>query len=304
MTTRRSKRTTAQKARSKSATQLDPSEWDFREIPFEETEACYLYEYGRELTKVWPRLSLVMRNWEKKLCANIPAANATEVLIGRIFTLRFGDFPQVHPSFFPRTSWRRLSQQQRAAMVGAVNMGVGHFSRREHSRQLLIRTLREFGPKRGTSVQQFIEAYEHLNPPEVWDQTDYGLFAINWSYGSPEIIKTFKSWVEEQRNQRARLGFPPPKRRTTARGGFRDRLQRLGALRIVNHYSPTELSPDPDATNPNRKLNVPAPYGHSSDLHEAAKKARTMIERIRAVGKTPRELITLRWDPLWPHPRV
>ena len=35
---------------------MDRKEWDFERIPADQLEACFCYEYGRELTKQWPRL--------------------------------------------------------------------------------------------------------------------------------------------------------------------------------------------------------------------------------------------------------
>jgi hypothetical protein len=35
---------------------MDRKEWDFEQIPPSELEACFCYEYGRELTRQWPIL--------------------------------------------------------------------------------------------------------------------------------------------------------------------------------------------------------------------------------------------------------
>ena len=68
--------------------------------------------------------------------------------------------------------------------------------------------------------------------------------------------------ARDQRQEREKLGLKAIKYRKTSRGGFRDKLRWLGALRIVSHYSRGELSDYPCADNPNenkkfRSLLVP-----------------------------------------------
>ena len=45
---------------------IDKEEWDFARIPLDQREACYLYEYERELTKHWPRLSQLFLIWKQR----------------------------------------------------------------------------------------------------------------------------------------------------------------------------------------------------------------------------------------------
>ena len=66
------------------------------------------------------------------------------------------------------------------------------------------------------------------------------------------------------------------KHQKKGRGGYRDKLRWLGALRVVRYYSPSELG-----DYPHSKVKVDAPYSHLPDLYEAAKKAQGLLDEIR-----------------------
>lgn len=72
--------------------------------------------------------------------------------------------------------------------------------------------------------------------------------------------------------------------RATNRGGARDRLKCLGALRVMKHYGTrkriTGASNGEDVT-------VPTPYRSYSNLFKAAKKARAFLEAIKKGRRAP-----------------
>jgi hypothetical protein len=276
------------KKQSMSAKVLEPEEWNFSSLQSAQVESCYLYEYGREMTRQWPRLLQLFRALEQR--SGLPREHPkwwkeplTYRLIHRAFSRRFqGVFPAVSFEFFPHIPWQALNDTRRSAMMEDVTeLRDSHNHRLD---RLSIQTLRGLEAANVTSIEGFAYLRELFSNHEL-DQTEYGFFAINWNYGNPEIIDAFTSWLQEQRQQREKLGLKAMKYRKTSRGGFGDKLRWLGALRIVNHYSPSELSDYPCIDNPNKKLKVPAPYSHLPDLYEAAKKAQSLVGRIRATRR-------------------
>jgi hypothetical protein len=102
-----------------------------------------------------------------------------------------------------------------------------------------------------------------------------GSFAINWYYPDAQLKRAFAEWLSEQRKDREKRGLTEITYKPRGRGGFRDRLNWLGALRVVNHYSKKQLVDYAD-TN----LKVGAPYRHLPDLYEAAKKALHLLSSV------------------------
>jgi hypothetical protein len=263
-------------------------EWDFSKVPREELAACFVYEYARELTKRWPRLLQLLEIY-KHYC-NLPKEHPDgwkefriHRLLYRMFKRRFGDCPTFW--FFPSTAWQDLADNRRLELVEDLNFDRGF--RESPSRSLKIQTLRELEPANATSIEQFAYLHELFTDEEL-DQTEYGFFAVNWNYADVEIKKAFQSWLNEQRKEHAKLDFTKIRHRKVARGGFRDKLRRLGALRVIEHYLPSELAdlPIKVVDNPSWKLKVPAPYSYLPDLYEAAKEARRLLDAFRAAGPT------------------
>ena len=107
------------------------------------------------------------------------------------------------------------------------------------------------------------------------DQTEYGFFAIDWEHPDPEIKRAFGIWLAEQRAFRKTAGLPGPKFVSRSRGGFRDQLRWLGALRVRNYYTAKELGGYADSN-----LKVDAPYSHLPDLYANAKKAEALLAEL------------------------
>jgi hypothetical protein len=104
--------------------------------------------------------------------------------------------------------------------------------------------------------------------------TEYGFFAINWDFQNSQIVEAFTHWLNDQREARRAIGMREAKH-TVSRGAFRDKLNRLGALRVKNHYRHKDLV-DYGDTN----LKVAAPYSHYPDLLDAAKKAEDEMAKL------------------------
>lgn len=259
-------------------------DWDFSTIPREQLPACFVHEYARELTRQWPRLRTLLAI-RKKRC-QLPKGHPerwkqvrVDRLISRIFSRRFGHCPAFW--LFPDTPWQHIEAKSRGKLVKHMK-----FFRDLHERpyrKLAIHTLRELEPSNVSSIEAFAFMHEFFSDEEL-DQTEYGFFAIDWNYPDLEIENAFKSWLKEQQKERTKLGLTQIKHRKTSRGGFRDKLRRLGALRVINHYPPAELAdlPVKVVDNPSWKLKIAAPYSHLPDLYEAAKKAQRLLDGFRA----------------------
>src|SRR5205807_2348545 len=105
------------------------------------------------------------------------------------------------------------------------------------------------------------------------ERTEYGFFAINWRFADRDLKRTFDEWLAERRKEVERRGWTKPDYKAKIRGGSMDRLNWLGALRVVKHYSKKQLVDYAD-TN----LKVDAPYSHLPDLYKNAKKAGSLLE--------------------------
>jgi hypothetical protein len=261
-----------------------PREWDFSGIASSELRACFAYEYARELTKQWPRLLQLLAIF--KHYSKLPKGHPdgwkeirTHRLLSRIFMRRFGHSPAFW--FFPDTAWQNIEDKERSELVEDLNF-LWSFDEQPY-RRFKIHTLGELEASNVTSIEGFAYLHELLGKEEL-DQTEYGFFAIDWNYVDSEIRRAFESWLNEQRKARANLGLAQIKHHKTARGGFRDKLRRLGALRVINHYQQSELAdlPVKVVDDPSWKLKVPAPYSYLPDLYEAAKKAQQLLDEFRA----------------------
>lgn len=268
------------------------NEWHFDDIPPGELGACYAYEYGREVVSQWLRFLRLLAIW--KMRGELPKGHPdrwkgmqTFRLIHRFLSGRLSGFPPVSSEFFPGICWQDVNEKQRGEMAESFKDGWEQRKRELPQNRFSISTLRELKPANIDSLFAFAWVHELLADYDL-SQTEYGFFAIDWNFDDPAIVGAFTDWLKVQRAERERLGADSPKYRKKGRGGFRDKLRWLGALRVIHHYSPDELADYADSN-----LKVDAPYSHLPDLYEAAKKAQTVVDAIRArKGPPPKP----QWD--------
>ena len=275
--------------------QLSDKEWNFSEVPPDEEETCFLYEYGREMTNQWPRLkrhiSLLFELMSLKAPKGHPLRGKwmrTSEKIHDIFERRFGDFPfevknSADSKGFPETCYQDLDKRQRARLKRMVVEGSHHYHVGHAMNRIKIQTSRELDLMNIKTLRHFAHFHEVFSDNET-DKTEYGFFAIDWNYGNPEIVSAFKSWLDEQRKAH---GFGAPVLRKKSRGGFSDKLTCLGALRIVDNYSPEEFGDYPNKVKGKAK----ALYSNLPELYAAAKKARMLVKKLRIGKDTPRERV-------------
>jgi hypothetical protein len=236
---------------------LDRKEWDFRKISKSEIETCFIYEYARELAKRSPRISALFTQWQagRRAGETTPEfSNGTKAYkeFRKMMTACFPDFPDVNEDWFPDTSWQRLDENVRSRLVKEVKSGPQHYLNSSSSNKLSARTFKFEKPSEMGCEWRYV--------PEPF---------------SAALKRAFAEWLSQQRKDREKSGLTEIKYKPNGRGGLRDKLRCLGALRVVNHYRSTRLV---EYYLQDSKLKVAAPYRYSSDLYKNAKKARELVK--------------------------
>jgi hypothetical protein len=222
---------------------LDRKEWCFKSIPKREIDACYIYEYLRELARQSHRIDAV--------------GEFRKIMITMLFLK-----PALLEDCDPNISWQELDEKMRSTLVQI------------HTRARSDGSLKMEPEKELDESELDIKRFRHRC--ESWqdefdrERTEYGFFAINWRYADREIKRTFAEWLSQQREE---VKWTEIDYKTKARGGSMDRLNWLGARRVVKHYRKTQLVDYAD-TN----LKVDAPYSHLPDLYKNAKKAGNLLK--------------------------
>jgi hypothetical protein len=249
--------------------ELEPEEWCFKTLPKAEIEACYLYEYGREFARGDPEILKLLSELQIKMAEKKRGWVGLLQTLSQRFEIVFTDFPMLAFMFIPGIPWQGLSKSDRSNIVTEVREGYSRRQQKSPSRRLHIETLGQLEPANIASLRTF-KFYHEIFYKDDLGETEYGFFALNWKHTDKDIRDAFNAWLSEQRTERNSLGIAKAKHKS--RGGFSDRLNWLGALRIVNHYPAQRLA---DYTDSN--LKIEAPYSHLPDLYANAKKARKLV---------------------------
>jgi hypothetical protein len=195
-------------------------------------------------------------------------------------TACFPDFPSINEDWFPNTPWQGLGQNERSRLVKGVNNSPQHYWNSLPSHKLRIKTIKfETNVETNGTFRYGSEPFRD----EDNSQIESGFLKINWNYPDAELKRAFAKWLSEERKGREKRGLTEIKYKPKGRGGFRDRLNWLGALRVAKHYSKNQLVDYAD-TN----LKVDAPYSHLPDLYENAKKAAKLLDMLllRSAGRS------------------
>jgi len=261
--------------------ELGPSEWDFRSIPRTEVEACFIYEYAREL--------LTQRLVDLRARANADS-NALKMTaesskegnpcfeFSEIMVACFAYMTSKFDHWFPDTPWQKLDQSVRSELVQGLNYQLHDYFQKLPRHKLSIHTLAQLEVFNVRSLEIFRIVHEVDQKDAT--QTEYGFFAINWNYPDTEIEAVFSKWLLERRKGREKRGLPGIKYKPKGRGGPKDRLNWLGALRVRERYLNSELVDYSDPCRADHYLVVAAPYSHLPDLYEAAKKADQLLSAV------------------------
>jgi hypothetical protein len=245
---------------------LAETEWNFETEKLSENElvACHAHEYGREIAKRYKPISeLSETQWR---CERLPRGNserqqwwaATRKLnrVGIPFSL--SSEPRLN------VSWYSLPSDIKDAAVKSSAMD----KERREPGGLSISTIRELEPSRCTTMELFQIVDEWIRR-EHHEQIEYGFFSIDWTSDDGRLKENFANWVRQQRQELKERGVT----KKPSRGGLRDQLRWLGALRVKECY-PHKMLVD----YPYPKLKKPAPFSNRSDLYAAAKNANRIID--------------------------
>jgi hypothetical protein len=290
-------------------------DWHFGGVPDDEKEACYLYEYAREFFKSNKHLQKFYEEWKKPAKKGSGQNYIAWIKALDLLRTRCENFPRIDFDYFPKVAWQDLprkwplgcsvtidlrresaddvnewSKRFRKSRFDRLNMATlreleparmleqevqsVEKSYQKPQEQYAERLLREFEPPKDHLLTIFKKRHEWVPWRKLLGETEYGFFAIDWGYRDTEIRRAFGEWLEDQRQVRKKLGLSDDKP-APSRGGFADRLNWLGALRVKNHFRKKDLV-DYNDTN----LKVDAPYSHYPDLCENANRAKKEIARL------------------------
>jgi len=253
---------------------IDPKEWNFKDVPQDEIEACYQFEYARELITQSRKLRFYIKEAEIHLPSTREWCEASDK-ISNLMDKCFPDFSIYYFNFLFTYTWQELSDSYRLKVTELISTGYDHYSKKWPQRNIRIQTLRELRPSNQATMEAFQKGCEDFLDDNDLTQTEYGMFAINWKNPDHKIQGGFNHWLSEQRKEREKLGLGKAEYKPEGRGGFRDRLNWLGAARIIRFYPKKQLVNYSD-TN----LLVDTPYSHLPDLYKNAKKADEIIKKM------------------------
>jgi hypothetical protein len=249
---------------------LDPSEWDFRKtrLPTSQIEPCFVYEHARELVKRSNRLAAIIAKWKapqgisRKIVRprDAPGAHSDAMkLLSECFDMSF-TFDQ----HFPDTPWLCLPRASREAIKRAISdERLSIFSS-----PLAITLL-----GKGENIEQRFKVFRALH----WhfrrlNRTRYGFIAVDFHHSDAAIKRTFEKWLSNRRIGRVQSD-------AQNRSGLRDELNRLAALRLLEHYGAKRLLKEPDNRASGIKFSD-SPYHHLSDLYRARAKAEKLLNTL------------------------
>jgi len=260
---------TAQKA------DLDPSGWDFRKekVPTAEIEMCFIYEHARELAGRSKRIENLLATWRSGRNASRTSQQyrkASQAYFDVVFLLdECFDTSVLVDGQFPRLAWQHLDQEQKSTIAEGIDSGRPNIPDAPLAIRLVAGT--------NDAAMQFraFRAFQGVFRDDV-DRMRYGFVAIDWDQSIGAITRTFEEWLLSQKSS---MGANPGTTKNTIKrreGGFRDQLNRLSALRLLQHYGSRGLLKDPQNPKSGIKF-TDAPYGYLSDLYEAKAKAQKLV---------------------------
>ena len=254
--------------------ELDRKEWDFRSIPKFETEACYIYEYARELTRRSPRILKLFVPWQTGRRAGegtpqFSKGGEAYKEFRKIMTACFPDFPLINGDWFPDTPWQGLDDEVRSRLVKEVNSGPEHRWNNSPIHKVSLETLKFKKPNAKMGSWEWKYVPKPFREEDI-SQTERGFFTINWAYSDTQLKRAFAKWLLEERKIKYKPAGP-------GRGGSWDRLNWLGALRQKEYYrTKKQLVDSADAQGDKLKIGASF-YSQYRDLRDAAKKGRGLL---------------------------
>ena len=252
---------------------LDPSEWDFRKekVPDAKIETCFIYEHARELAKRSDKMKDLLAKWKAGRRARQTSSKYKEALRAHselsLLLVDCFDTTVVLSNDFPETPWQKLDQTLRTNIVNGVNEG----RLNAPDEPLAIRLLAK--PTKDIRLDfRTFRAFHWF----FWDSdlVQHGFIAVNWKSPDVEIRRAFDKWLQQRRPPATAACSSKVKK---TRGGFRDKLNLLASLRLLDHYGPRRLLKDPASLDTHLRF-ADAPHHNLNDVYEAKARAEKLIK--------------------------
>jgi hypothetical protein len=269
---------------------LSQEDWNFDPVPEEELHVCCIWEYGRESNflcsirersaeasrlglSVRERLDFVERDFSKAFSA---LGRSAIFFQSGIYGLG-GE--KGYPSLVSRfpAAWQSLDKSERTALLETADWdatkatGLPAFRRSTLPRAKAIvelfrpKSMKEvFGVDEGLGVREYFHAghkLRSLSPCYMYASgQEVLLVEIDWGrFTNEELVKEFAQWLKENNPP----GIVRPDRRGQKKISDRVKLERLGLLRLLHHFTLAQVKTAcPDAWDryhsPNRRWNKDA----------------------------------------------
>jgi hypothetical protein len=248
---------------------LPKTEWNFEtdNLPENELRACHAHEYGREIAKRYPPISVLLETkWRYERLPKKHPERSRWIQVSR----KLADLGLPVSILSPGAvdlNWYSLQREFKKVAVSVLSTHENTSHGKELSR-LSMKTLRGLQENLGYLLishemksaasnrpwwrglePSHLPTMEQFQLLDQWlycmtcgedrEQVEYGFFAIDWKAKDTVLIEAFTNWVKQQRTEMKRRGIVIKKR--PSRGGYRDQLRWLGALRVREHYSRKSL---------------------------------------------------------------
>ena len=248
-----------EKDEGKSGRRLIRKAWDFVDVPSDEIEPCYLYEYGKESPRIICEVtaSLKRRHYAESDAARIRRSDwfrsnpkpsefrAQQIWeakslreIGDTITRTKLDY-EIHflvdladNQIFPEKYWLEIDSDRRRKLLFRFSpdrFRWGSDPASMETRRLIIQTLQSFLEFRQTPLGSYLSDVEHPNysGPQVFDAC--------WARSDNKLLRDFAEWLKNNR-PKDQPGFQLSPHGASRRTTPKDLLKALSAFRLIRHF--------------------------------------------------------------------
>jgi len=242
--------------------ELERKEWYFVNVAKDEMKAAFIYEYARELLRRSPAIiDSIIKSEGRQIIRLRPRGRFN---YEKLIRDHVPEFVRISKVRFPRMPWQALDHEVRSKLVEAGDEPFPDDRYLAESRSELRSSVID-GEALLWANQPFVDN-------QYFRQTPHGL-QIKFDQPDSCIIRAFAEWLPKERK---RQGLPDVKYKPmTGRGGYSDRLNGLGALRLVNHYA---TQPKKLVNYTKQKLGYDALFQTVRELRSAAEKAEELLK--------------------------
>jgi hypothetical protein len=182
---------------------LKPEDWDFRNVPQDQLNACLDYERSREIVR-WRKDA---QDWKRKYGERKPRRG--EVILGWIDELL---------PWFPDTPWLLIPNRTQVTV---------HFNGNSY-----------FPILGETNPEHLKDDNGKLCSMVTRGGVSYVAFKIGWSWGEKYLTNAFKDWLHDFRAElrEAKVKGVESRKSGPSRGRARDVLRAFGARRLIQAY--------------------------------------------------------------------